>query len=306
MANVNPIENSAKNLILFYSDKVSKLGYNVTEIERKQFCFEFSVNVNKNKIKLLIYFGKKGIKTVLQGNKELKEYSSLNKIIFGEELFGISSYNIDEPSAYIGTDESGKGDYFGPLVIAGAYVDENTVELLKKIGVKDSKELSELSIKKIALEIKNILGNNYEIITITPSKYNFTYNNFGNINNMLGWAHAKVLKTLIERCNAKEAISDKFGDENYILKFLHSEYNSISLHQYTKAERYTAVAAASILARDKFCHWFDEIQKTINLELPKGASERVEKAALNIKSKLGRDKLNELAKLHFKTTNKIY
>ena len=66
---MNPIENSAKNLILFYSDKVSNLGYNVTEIERKQFCFEFSVNVNKNKIKLLIYFGEKGIKTVLQGNK---------------------------------------------------------------------------------------------------------------------------------------------------------------------------------------------------------------------------------------------
>ena len=305
MTIVNPIENSAKDLIFTYSDKISKLGYNVSKIQRKQFCFEFYVDLGKDKIKLLVYFGKKGTKTVLQGNKELKEYSSINKIIVGDELFEISSYDIDEPSAYIGTDESGKGDYFGPLVIAGAYVDENTLELLKKIGVKDSKELSELSIKKMALKIKDILGNNYEIITITPSKYNLIYNQFGNVNNMLGWGHAKVLETLIKRCNAKEAISDKFGDENYIINSLHSEYKNIPIHQYTKAERYTAVAAASILARDRFCLWFEEIQKTINLELPKGASEQVEKAALYIKLKLGKEKLNELVKLHFKTTNKI-
>jgi ribonuclease HIII len=114
-----------------------------------------------------------------------------------------------------------------------------------------------------------------------------------------------VITNLLEKCEVREAISDKFGNEKYIASSLPEKWKDIKLHQLTKAERYTAVAAASILARDSFCEWF-EIQKIkLGFELPKGASSLVEEAALKIKNRYGFDKLNELVKLHFRTTLKI-
>ena len=163
----------------------------------------------------------------------------------------------DEPEQYIGTDESGKGDYFGPLVICGVYVNKDTSSRLKNIGVKDSKVLSDNAIKDITLRIKKIIDNNYDIIVITPGKYNILHEKMKNVNRILGWGHAKVLHNLLEKCEAKEAISDKFGDEKYIVDSLPEQWKDIKLHQLIKAERFTAVAAASILARNKFCEWFE-------------------------------------------------
>ena len=131
------------------------------------------------------------------------------------------------------------------------------------------------------------------------------YDKIGNVNRILGWAHAKVLENLLEECNAQEAISDKFGDESLIKNALQTKGKNILLHQLTKAERFTGVAAASILAREKFCEWFEHQNKILEIPLPKGASVEVEKAAALIKRKYGEGKLKELAKIHFKTTKKI-
>ena len=280
-------------------------GFKVSSPERKQYHYEIIIKDKSDNVKLLVYFGKKGIKTILQGNSNSCIYSELNKIVFGDTLFKINEPLTDEPDEYIGTDESGKGDYFGPLVICGVYVNKDTSNRLKKIGVRDSKELSDNAIKDISIKIAGIIENSYDLVAISPGKYNGLHKKMENVNRILGWAHAKVLNNLLEKHKIKEAISDKFGDEKYIIGSLSQLWNNVELHQYTKAERFTAVAAASILARNRFCEWFEVQKKELGFELPKGASPIVEETALKIKEKYGFEKLNELVKLHFKTTLKI-
>jgi ribonuclease HIII len=209
-----------------------------------------------------------------------------------------------EPLHYIGTDESGKGDYFGPLVVAGVIVDSNTSVQLKKIGVKDSKLLSDNIIKKLSPVIKNIVNNKFNIIVITPKTYNNLHVKMKNVNRILGWAHARVIENLLEKEDVKDAISDKFGNERLIKDSLQENGKKINLMQFTKAEKYTAVAAASILARNRFNEWFDEQSGKNNLILPKGASKIVDDTLKGIKEKYGVGFLNEIAKVHFKTTNK--
>ncbi len=302
---MNLLEEKAFKSISNYITLLSQKKLKITDIVKRQYNFEVNIISNNQIVKLLVYFGKKGNKTVLQGDKSSKLFFLINKIIFGESFFEYEENQFNEPEEYIGTDESGKGDYFGPLVIAGVYLRKESLVHLKRLGVKDSKLLTDNSIIKIAKEIRNIVENNYDVIAISPGKYNNLFENMGNVNRILGWAHAKVLENILEKQNAPEAISDKFGDERLIIDALQTKGKNINLHQYTKAERYTAVAAASILAREKFCEWFDVQNKVLGMELPKGASLEVEKVALNVKNTYGMEKLNELAKIHFKTTKKI-
>jgi len=302
---VNLLEEKAFKIISNYLRLLDEHKLEITEIVKKPYNFEVNISDNKQLVKLLVYFGKKGNKTVVQGDNSSKLFLLVNNLIFGESLFEYEDGRFNEPEEYIGTDESGKGDYFGPLVVAGVYSGKKNLESLKRLGVKDSKLFTDASIRKIAKEIRNIIENNYNVIAISPGKYNKLFEDMGNVNRILGWAHAKVLENILEKQNAAEAISDKFGDERLIINALQTKGKKINLHQFTKAEKYTAVAAASILAREKFCEWFDLQKKVLGIELPKGASLKVEKAASEIKNKYGLEKLSELAKVHFKTTKKI-
>ena len=302
---MNNIEHNAENLIKAYAEKLRAANFIVSKINKKQYNFEANVSNSSQNLKLLVYFGKKGIKTVIQANKDSEIYGIVNKLIFGEQLFEDRKEDVEEPENYIGTDESGKGDYFGPLVVAGFHCDSKIVNELKSLGVKDSKLLSDYSINKIADEIKKKFENRFNIIVISPKKYNELYTKTNNVNKLLGWAHAKVLENVLEQCDSSEAISDKFGDENLIKNSLQTRGKKLLLHQFTKAEKYTAVAAASILAREKFNNWFQLQNKKLNLMLPKGASPAVEKTAHQIVNHYGKVKLAELVKLHFKTTKKI-
>ncbi len=302
---MNLLEEKAFNLISNYSSLLSEQKLEVTTVIKKQYNFEVNIVVDKESVKLLVYFGKKGNKAVLQGDKASKLFEIVNQLIFGESFFEIKESDFKEPEEYIGTDESGKGDYFGPLVIAGVFAGKDNLKILKKIGVKDSKQLTDASIKIIAKEIKAIIRDSYDVIVINPERYNNLFDKMGNVNRILGWAHAKVLENILEKHDSSEAISDKFGDERLINSALQTKGKNLLLHQFTKAERYTAVAAASILAREKFCEWFDFQKKVLKIELPKGASSTVDKAAAEIKNNYGMEKLKELAKVHFKTTKKI-
>lgn len=301
---MNHLESSAERIIKVYFDDLSAQGLKLTEIQRQNYHYEFLVTREKEKIKLQVYFGKKGVKTVLQGDQSSKLYKELYKK-FNSDLFPIDSEQLAEPSCYIGTDESGKGDYFGPLVIAGVVVDESNFQFLKSIGVKDSKELSDSAIKKISSEIRSNHEIKFNVISIYPKKYNELYNRVGNVNRILGWGHAKVIENLLEKHKVEEAISDKFGDEKYIYTSLQERGKNITLHQVTKAERYTAVAAASILARDKFNSWFKHEKEKLGFELPKGASENSETAAKKLISKLGDHSPKDFVKLHFKNTLRL-
>ena len=154
---LNSLENSAKKIISSYINILDSKNIHVSEPIRREYCYEIIISDNSEKAKLLVYFGKNGNKTVLQGNKNSQLYSQLNNVIFGEKLFPVDTNEIKEPQSYIGTDESGKGDYFGPLIIAGVLVDNKTQFDLKRIGIKDSKLLNEISINSLAKEIKRIV-----------------------------------------------------------------------------------------------------------------------------------------------------
>ena len=299
-------EQTALKIIGRYKDYLVKENLQVSNPLRNEFSYQVSISDNKEKVSLLVFFGKKGNKVVLQGNKELKLYKSVNDLIFGEKFFDDSKPEEEPSYPYIGTDESGKGDYFGPLVVAGVYLTPDTGKLLRSIGIRDSKELNDYQIIKIASEIKKNSKVISDAVLISPEKYNQLYKKMGNLNRLMGWAHARVIENLLNKCDAGEVISDKFGNEKVILDALQTKGRTINLKQVTKAEKFTAVAAASVLARESVINWFRIQSRKYKIEIPKGSSSEVESVAKQLYQKYGEDTLTKLVKLHFKTTNKVF
>jgi ribonuclease HIII len=209
----------------------------------------------------------------------------------------------------IGTDESGKGDYFGPLVSAAVYVDEQTAKLLAVEGVRDSKKLSDKKNEELAERIVIICNDRYSIIEISPEKYNDLYDQFiqekKNLNTLLAWGHAKAIEDLLTKVECNNAIADQFADERFILSKLQEKGKKLNLIQMHKAEENIAVAAASILARARFLQKLSKLSYEYKLELPKGASMSVIKAAKSIVATYGKNALRKIAKLHFKTTKEV-
>ena len=297
-------QNRAESEIIRIKSDLEDKGYLVSEHQKREYCYEVSISKNNDKLKLQIYFGKKGIKKVLQGNRDTETYSEINGLISDEFIFEKSEF--EEPETYIGTDESGKGDFFGPLIIAGVFVNEETKDQLIKIGVKDSKQISHNNIKTLANKIKKIVGgDSFNVVVINPPKYNELYDKFGNLNRLLAWGHARVLENILIKRHVTTAISDKFGNEKLIESALQEKGQSLDLHQFHKAEKYTAVAAASIIARDKFNDWFEQKKAELKTELPKGASVKVSEVASKVKEKFGIEYLSQLTKTHFKTSRTL-
>lgn len=203
----------------------------------------------------------------------------------------------------IGIDESGKGDYFGPLVIAAVFIDATTQGELRLMQVRDSKKISDGRILEMAPDIKTICP--HSVIAIGPQKYNELYEKIRNLNRLLAWGHAKALETLLERVTCERAISDQFANERLILNVLQEKGRKIVLEQRTKAESDFAVAAASILARAEFLLRLKRLSSQVGTTLPKGASPAVELAAKMIIKKHGEERLGSVAKLHFKTTQAV-
>lgn len=293
-------EQAHKKICQIYSQLTGQ-GSKSSNIEEKQYNFELTVQDFKEKVKVLVYFGKKGVSTIIQGDINSKIYTKVKGIVFGEELFDSISKEIEEPSEYIGTDESGKGDFFGPLVIAAVYADEKLLTKLKLAGVKDSKQLDDRAIKNISKEIKKIIPNNYRsVVTINPEKYNQLYESFRNLNKLLAWGHSKAIENIVSNKFISTVISDKFGNESLLISELSKKNIELNLIQTTKAERFTAVAGASILAREKIIQWFSKTSNELGVELSKGAGDVVNITTRKIASEFGSLILPKLVKLHFK------
>ncbi len=206
----------------------------------------------------------------------------------------------------IGVDESGKGDFFGPLVIAGAFLNEAAAQNMMEIGVRDSKMIkSDRRIAEIAKEIRLTEGCVTDVVAIGPEKYNQLHAQTRNVNNILGWGHARVIENLLGRVDSPKAISDQFGNKRIIEKALMERGRKIELVQRHKAESDLAVAAASIIARNEFVMRLRRLSKEYGVELPKGASTTVEEAAVQLVAKHGRDALGKVAKMHFRTSQKV-
>jgi ribonuclease HIII len=217
---------------------------------------------------------------------------------------------LDEP--HIGTDESGKGDFFGPLVSAAVFVTQQTKRQLDELGVKDSKKLSDKAVRKLATEIRRVARDQYTVTQINPERFNTLFKQMRsegkNMNTLLAWGHARSIEDLLGKgVKAPFAVIDKFGDARYIEDKILTDtrQSGIEILQYPKAESDTAVAAASILARESFLDWLDRESAKLGLPLPKGASDLVVVAAREIVARYGVDRLASVAKLNFKTIDKV-
>jgi ribonuclease HIII len=209
-------------------------------------------------------------------------------------------------SARIGSDESGKGDYFGPLVVAAVYVDKQTEAQLLALNVRDSKQLTDSTILSLADEIKTICRGHGMVRTYLPERYNQLYQQTSNLNLLLADAHAQVITTLQKKAPSDLAIVDQFGDEALVREALIRAGCKIVVEQRHRAEDDTAVAAASIIARAEFVCQMAALSVMVGFDLPKGASNpRIVEIGREIVASGGLDTLRKVAKLHFKITTAI-
>lgn len=221
---------------------------------------------------------------------------------YENELAEIENPRMFEPHA--GIDESGKGDYFGPLVVAAAYVDPETARRLLEIGVTDSKAIkSDRRIAHLADQTRALLRGRFSLVAIGPQAYNRLYAKIGNVNRLLAWGHAQALENLLGQVpSCPRAISDQFARKETVLRALKERGRAIELEQRTKAESDIAVAAASVLARHEFVHRLDTLGKQAGIPLPKGAGANVLARARELAAAGGEERLARVAKLHFRTT----
>ena len=298
------IKESASQKIVEYKKLLLSNGFICTTIQEKQYNYEVTATKNNIKNKVQVYFGKKGIRNVIQGSTSSKEYNELNGIISGNPSLSFKEDNELSYTEYIGTDETGKGDYFGPLVIAGMYVNEEIIKFLYELGVRDSKELSDPQIDRIAKVIKNAYPSNYSIISLNPEKYNEVYEKIKNVNKLLDWGHSKVIENIYQTFKPETIIIDQFSKTPLKVSTTKG-FANVNFVYMPKAEKHIGVAAASILARNEMNKWFyNMIDSGINVL--RGASSEVENTARNIYFENGKQALVKLVKLHFKTTKKIF
>jgi ribonuclease HIII len=203
----------------------------------------------------------------------------------------------------IGIDESGKGDYFGPLVIAGVYADKDREGELQALGVRDSKTLSDTRVQTLAEQIRACCP--YSLVVIGPARYNTLQASLHNLNRLLAWGHARAIENLLSRLDCPHVIADQFGDERYLHNALMSKGRTVRLTQRPRAEADLAVAAASILARAEFLRRLQELSTRHGLPLPKGAGPAVITAGATLVRRHGESILSQVAKVHFRTTSAV-
>lgn len=209
---------------------------------------------------------------------------------------------------HMGVDESGKGDFFGPLVVCAAYVDAAIAKDLRAMGVRDSKTVTtDRAAKALAGKIRERLEGKWSLVTIGPEAYNRMYGKMGSVNRILAWGHAKCIELLLEKVpGCPRALSDQFAEESLIQRALRGKARDIRLDQRPKAESDMAVAAASILARAAFVDAMERLGEAHGgAALPKGASAAVRAAAEKLVQAEGGGVLLQVAKCHFKTADEV-
>jgi len=220
------------------------------------------------------------------------------------------------PRAYephIGVDESGKGDYFGPMVVAAVFASKEAFPKFKELNVRDSKKItSDRAAIDLARKIRSVRECVAEVVPIGPEAYNRLHLKMKNVNDILGWGHARGIENVLARIDPQKsgkicsrAIADQFGNKRIIQQALMERGKGIELEQRHRAEEDLAVAAASIIARAEFLLRLGKLSKKWGVQLPKGASTAVIDAGKELVKKHGREALGQVAKLHFKTTQAV-
>ena len=215
--------------------------------------------------------------------------------------------NPELVAPHMGIDESGKGDFFGPLVASAVYVDPDIAQAMQELGVKDCKQLTDKAVFFIGAKTRQLLGpRRFSLVSIGPEAYNRLYAKMRNVNTMLAWAHARCIENLLETVpDCPRAVADQFGAKQVIERALMKKGRKIKLEQRHKAESDIAVAAASVLAREAFLRGLVRLGETHGIQAHKGASEQVKAAAVELVRKSGPEILLKTAKCHFKTADQV-
>jgi ribonuclease HIII len=293
------------------ADKIGRLraelearGFNLRDVPHAHFGAESRAE----RVNVTVYHSGK---LVVQGKGTMDFVQFyLEPQLLGEARLGYE--HVLDPTMLeerIGVDESGKGDFFGPLVVAGVHVTEPAIRQFMESGVRDSKRISsDARVAALAREIRATPGCITEVVAIGPAAYNRLHARMKNVNDILGWGHARVIENLLARQpaqNCPRAISDQFGNPNIIRQALMARGKRIKLVQRHKAESDLAVAAASIIARDGFVRRLQQLGRQSGMSLPKGASDAVIAAGRELVARHGPDVLGKVAKLHFRTSARI-
>lgn len=308
-------ENSQKNLYVnkLANDQITRLKELLTE---QNWQFKPAPHAYwkavKDKTNVTVY---RSGKLVIQGKgtPELVQYvlepEILKEARYGYEKEWALRESPEMFQPHIGIDESGKGDFFGPLVIAAVYVEEQTAATLFDQGITDSKKIgSDKRIRQLADTILRVVQNDHlSVVSIGPASYNRLYGKMRNLNNILAWGHARVLENILENGHdCQRAVSDKFADERVVQQALMTKGRMLKLEQYPRAEKDIAVAAASILARARFLRELDKLAEKAGLkEIPKGAGAKVNQIAKQVVKNHGEDALPEFVKLNFKSLKSV-
>ncbi|MCA8911385.1 MAG: ribonuclease HIII [Planctomycetes bacterium] len=250
------------------------------------------------------YSGKKGFSFHVGG----KDAAQLNEALGVAAAESNGTATAGDPFGLglprVGGDESGKGDFFGPLVVAAFHLDANTEKKLAKSGITDSKKLSDAQIEKLA-GLLDKTGRGH-VMRLMPREYNPAYRKVGNLNVLLAQMHGKCVQAILKKHGAPGAVLiDEFARDGKVLREAIAAPQGVRVVTRTKAEADLAVAAASILARAEFVRSLKELEHEFGQSFPPGAGSPVLKAGREFVKSFGREQLAQVAKLHFKTVDSL-
>lgn len=239
-------------------------------------------------------------KTVFQG-KDANVYAAA--FMQGQDEIPNTATTNQYPQA--GSDEVGTGDYFGPVCVCASYVTQDNVDFLIKLGVRDSKQMSDADMLKIGPLLMERIP--HSLLIVPPQKYNRVHES-NNLNAIKAKLHNQAYINLAKKIELPSfKIIDQFTPETSYYRYLQNEPQIIrGIHFETKAEdKYLSVAVGSIISRYGFLKTWEEMEKKYNMTLPKGSGDKVDIVAQAFVERYGLKRLGEIAKLHFKNTEKI-
>ena len=212
-----------------------------------------------------------------------------------------------DTSPHGGIDESGKGDFFGPLAVAGVFSGGELAERLAEIGVCDSKMISgDRKIYELEKKIRALCGDRCCVLLLRNGTYNRLYGQIGNLNRLLAWGHARVIENLLTaHPECPRMLSDQFAREEVMRRALMERGRNIRFEQHPRAESDVAVAAASILARAAFIREMDALGRELGVKLIRGAGPQVAETARKLVAEKGAEVLPRCAKTHFRTYREV-
>lgn len=303
-----------KELSIYLSQLIPELeakGIQITQTHELQYGVQLVLERDLERNPLNIYFSeKRGISVVVGGKTNTRLHALLATLNSREPVQESALQGFHEWNSWIGSDECGKGDYLGGLVVCAFAVQRTEASQLRKLGVQDSKNLKDVEICKIAKQIYLHYPQRISAIVLKPQKYNEIYASMKlqgkNLNDLLAWQHSSVIQNLLQKLPAPDGILvDQFSKSMKVKAALKKAEIKTPVIERPKAEQDLAVAVASILARYQFLQMRDSLARFYKLEIPLGTNTRVYAAAREFVKKYGKDRLDEIAKLHFVTTQRI-